>query len=178
MPSKRQVPEQIAFGPHHPELDEVNLRILAALHRDPRLSMSALARAVGLSAPTVTQRVRRMEEAGIITGFSMLVDPAALGLPVTGLVRVRPGPGQLPKLIELAQSHPQVSACDRITGEDCVILRVHAATVEGLEGVLDRLLLFGQTTTSIVVSQPVAPRPLPLPEIGAFDPTTGRTGRS
>lgn len=104
-----------------------------------------------------------MEEVGIITGFRMTVDPAAIGLPVTGLVRVRPGPNQLPGLMKAAHEHPQVTACDRITGEDCVVIRLHAATVPALESVLDEFLLYGQTTTSIVVSQPVPARPLPLP---------------
>lgn len=164
MPTKSKATIAPAFGPPHPDLDAANLRILAALQDDPRLSMSALARVVGMSAPTVTQRVRNMEEAGIIRGFQLVLDPAAIGLPVTGVVRVRPGPGQLPKLIELAQRHPQVTACDRITGEDCVVIRLHAATVPALESVLDEFLLFGQTTTSIVVSEPVPARPLPLPD--------------
>jgi Transcriptional regulators len=164
MPSKSTKSPVSAFGPRHPELDQVNLRLLAVLQADPRLSMSALARTVGMSAPAVTARVRRMEEVGIITGFHVTVDPAAIGLPVTGLVRVRPGPGQLPGLMKAARNHPQVTACDRITGEDCVVIRLHAATVPALESVLDEFLLYGQTTTSIVVSQPVPPRPLPLPE--------------
>lgn len=164
MPSKSKKSPTLAFGPRHPELDDVNVRLLSVLQDDPRLSMSALARAVGMSAPAVTARVRRMQEVGIIAGFHLTVDPAAIGLPVTGLVRVRPGPSQLPGLMAAARNHPHVTSCDRITGEDCVVIRLHAATVAALETVLDDFLLYGQTTTSIVVSQPVPPRPLPLPE--------------
>lgn len=105
-----------------------------------------------------------MEQAGIISGYHLTIDPAAIGLPVAGVVRVRPGPDQLPGLMKAAREHPQVTACDRITGEDCLVIRLHAATVPALESVLDEFLLYGQTTTSIVVSQPVPPRPLPLPE--------------
>lgn len=141
----------------------MNVRLLTELHRNPRLSMSALARIVGMSAPAVTDRVRRLEEEGVITGFRMTVDPAALGLPVTSLVRVRPGPGQLPNLMALAADHEQVSECHRLTGEDCLLLKIHTATIDGLEAVLDEFLLYGQTTTSLVVATPVNPRPLPLP---------------
>jgi Lrp/AsnC family leucine-responsive transcriptional regulator len=95
----------------------------------------------------------------------MDVDPAALGLPVTAWARVRPSAGQLPKVAELAASLPQITECHRITGEDCFLLKVHAAAVDQLEEVLDQFLLYGQTVTSIVVSTPVAPRPLPVPAV-------------
>ncbi len=125
-------------------LDEVNLRLLSELHDNPRLSMSELARRVGMSAPAVTERVQRLEAAGVIVGYRMEVDPAALGMPVTAWVRIRPGPGQLPKIARAAQATPQVAECHRITGEDCFLLRVHAPTIGDLEEVLDRFLLLGQ----------------------------------
>ncbi len=143
-------------------LDAVNLRLLRELHGNPRLSMAELARRVGMSAPAVTERVQRLERLGVIAGFRMDVDPAALGMPVTAIVRIRPGPGQLPKIAEEARNTPQVVECLRITGEDCFIMKVHGPSIGQLEEVLDRFLLFGQTTTSIVVSTPVPIRPLPL----------------
>jgi Lrp/AsnC family leucine-responsive transcriptional regulator len=143
-------------------LDPINVRLLAELHGNARLSMSELARRVGMSAPAVTERVQRLEAAGVITGFRMDVDPVALGMPVTALVRVRPGPGQLPKIAEAARDTPQVVECHRITGEDCFFLKVHAPSLSELEEILDRFLLFGQTTSSIVVSTPVPLRPLPF----------------
>ena len=142
-------------------LDEVNRRLLTELHREPRVSMSELARRVGMSAPAVTERVQRMERDGVITGFRMEVDPAALGLPVTAIVRVRPGPGQLPKVAAAAQETPEVVECHRITGEDCFLIKMHAPSIQELELLLDRFLIFGQTTTSIVVSTPVPARALP-----------------
>lgn len=142
-------------------LDDVNRRLLTELHRDPRMSMSELARRAGMSAPAVTERVQRMERDGVITGFRMEVDPAALGLPVTALVRVRPGPGQLPKIAAAAQDTPEVVECFRITGEDCFLIKMHAPSIQDMERLLDRFLLFGQTTTSIVVSTPVPARALP-----------------
>ncbi|GAA3258765.1 Lrp/AsnC family transcriptional regulator [Dactylosporangium siamense] len=145
-------------------MDAVNLRVLAELQANPRLSMSELGRRVGMSAPAVTERVQRLEAAGVILGYRMDIDPAALGMPATALVRIRPGPGQLPKITQLAQETPQVVECHRITGEDCFLLKVHAPSIGELEELLDRFLLYGQTTTSIVVSTPVPPRPLPLPD--------------
>jgi Lrp/AsnC family leucine-responsive transcriptional regulator len=142
-------------------LDETNRRLLAELNAEPRVSMSELARRVGMSAPAVTERVQRMERDGVITGFRMEVDPAALGLPVTAFVRIRPGPGQLPKIATAAQRTPEVVECYRITGEDCFLLRMHAPSIADLERLLDGFLLFGQTTTSIVVSTPVPLRAVP-----------------
>jgi len=144
-------------------LDVVNLRLLSELQDNPRLSMSELARRVGMSAPAVTERVQRLEAAGVIVGYRMDIDPAALGMPVTALVRIRPGPGQLPKIALAAQETAQVVECHRITGEDCFLLKIRAPSIGELEEILDRFLLYGQTTSSIVVSTPVAARPLPLP---------------
>ena len=135
-------------------LDAINRLLLEELHRDPRMTMSALARRVGMSSPAVTERVQRMERTGVIRGFRMDVDPAAIGVPVAAWVRIRPGPGQLPKIVELMADMPNVSEGHRISGEDCFLVKVHAAAIEDLEQVLDRFLLFGQTITSILVSSP------------------------
>ncbi|HEY3501756.1 MAG TPA: Lrp/AsnC family transcriptional regulator [Actinocatenispora sp.] len=145
-------------------LDPTNLRLLRALANDPRLSMSALAREVGMSAPAVTERVARLERAGVIRGYRLDLDPAALGLPVAAWVRVRPGPGQLPKLADLAAATPEVVECHRITGEDCFLMKVHVAALDRLADVLDRFLPYGQTTSSLIVSSPVPPRSAPLPD--------------
>ena len=147
-------------GSQKPALDDVNRQLLIELQADPRISMSALARKIGMSSPAVTERVQRMERTGMITGYRMDVNPAALGLPVTAFARIRPAAGQLPKIAELAASLPAISECHRITGEDCFLLKVHAAAVEDLEAILDQFLLYGQTITSIVVSSPVPPRAL------------------
>ena len=139
-------------------LDETNKRILAELADDPRQSMSALGRRVGMSAPAVTERVQRLERLGVIRGYRLDIDPAAIGLPVAAWVRIRPGPGQLPKIAELAARTPQVSECHRISGEDCFLLKVHVPTIEDLEAVLDQFLIHGQTHSSFVVATPVPPR--------------------
>jgi Lrp/AsnC family leucine-responsive transcriptional regulator len=139
-------------------LDDVNIRLLAELSEDPRASATELARRVGMSAPAVRERVARLEEAGVIRGYRLEIDPAAIGLPVAAWVRLRPGPGQLPKIAELAAHTPEVSECHRISGEDCFLLKVHVASIEALEAVLDQFLMHGQTTSSFIVATPVPPR--------------------
>lgn len=163
MPAKpRQFPA-LALSSSSGLLDEVNVRLLQELQANPRITMSALGRQANMSAPAVTERVQRLEQAGVIR-YRLDVDPTALGLPVAAFARIRPAPGQLPKVAELAERLGQVTECHRITGEDCFLVKVHAATIPDLEAVLDQFLLYGQTVTSIVVSTPVPSRPLPLPD--------------
>lgn len=147
--------------------DARNVRILALLQGDPRMSISELARRVGMSAPATRERIQRMEDAGVIRGCRLEIDPAALGYPIAAFVRIRPMPGKLPKVAELAASLPQVVECHRITGEDCFMLKVGLDSLENLDVILDQFLIYGQTTTSIVQSTPVAPRHLPLPDSAA-----------
>ncbi len=155
-------------------LDDLNRRILAELLSDPRISMSALGRRVGLSSPAVTERVQRLERTGVISGYRVEIDPAALGLPVAAFVRVRPSAGQLPKIATLAESLGQVSECHRITGEDCFLIKVHAATIDGLEEILDQFLQYGQTVSSIVVTTPVPARSLPVTPPSSIATTSGK----
>lgn len=116
-----------------------------------------------MSAPAVTERVLRLRERGVIRREWLEIDQQALGLAVTAYVRVRPMPGALPKIIELAQATPEVVECHRVTGEDCFIMKIVAAHIGGLEALLDEFLLYGTTTSSLVVSSPVPLRTPPLP---------------
>lgn len=153
-----------AYAPPNGVLDEINRRLLEELQGDPRLTMTELGRRVGMSSPAVAERVRRLETNGVIAGYRLDVNPTALGLPLTTFIRVRPDPGQLPKVAELAQRIPEVVECHRITGEDCFIIKVHLPALDQLDRILDRFLVFGLTTTSLVQSSPVPLRALPLPE--------------
>jgi Lrp/AsnC family transcriptional regulator, leucine-responsive regulatory protein len=139
-------------------LDEVNRRLLDELGADPRATVAELARRVSMSAPAVRERLARLEQSGVIRGYRLDVDPAAIGLPVAAWVRIRPGPGQLPKIADLADRTPQVSECHRISGEDCFLLKVHVPAIEDLEAVLDQFLQYGQTHSSFIVATPVEPR--------------------
>ena len=146
-----------------PLRDDTNLALLRLLRDDPRLSVSELARRVKMSAPAVRERLQRLEEAGIV-GWRIALDAHALGFPVCAFVRVRPAPGQLSKVAELARRMPQVVECHRVTGEDCFVMKVHFEAIDQLDRVLDQFLAHGQTTTSLVQSTPVPPRLLPLPD--------------
>src|SRR2546421_1492101 len=146
------------------EIDPVNIRVLEELQRDPRLTMSELGRRVGMSSPAVTERVRRLEEAGVIRGYRLELNPTALGLPIAAYIRIRPNPGQLPRIAELARQIPEVVECHRVTGEDCFILKVHIPAIDQLDRLLDSFLLYGSTTTTIIQSSPVPLCPPPLPE--------------
>ena len=143
-------------------LDETNRRIVEELQADARLTMAELGRRVSLSPPAVAERVQRLERAGVITGYHASVDPKAIGFPIATVVRVRPASRQLHKIPEVAREIPEVVECYRITGEDCFFVKLHLRAMEDLEPILDRFVLYGQTTTSIVHSAPVGPRPLPL----------------
>ena len=163
MPKQLKRNALLTYTPSATVADPLNRRILGELQLNPRLTMTELGRRVGLSSPAVTERVRRLEESGVIRGYRLDVDPAALGLPMSAFIRVKPNAGQLPRVIDVATEIPEVIECHRVTGEDCLIIRVHLPSIDQLDRVLDAFLEFGNTTTSIVQSSPVPRRVLPLP---------------
>jgi Lrp/AsnC family leucine-responsive transcriptional regulator len=139
-------------------LDDANLRLIGELQRDARLSFAELGRRVGLSSPAVAERLARLEETGVITGYHAEVDPRALGFTLGAIVRIRPAPRELHKVAELAQRTPEVVECHRITGEDCYFMKAYVRDVEHLEDVIDQFAIYGQTTTSIMQTSPVPRR--------------------
>jgi Lrp/AsnC family leucine-responsive transcriptional regulator len=152
---------RLSFGDNMAVLDAVDHQIITELVADGRLPVAELGRRVSLSAPATAERVRRLEQAGVITGYRAEVNPRALGYPLAAIVRVRPSAGQLRKIADLAAEIPQISECHRITGEDCFYIKLHLRSIEELPELLDRFLLFGQTTTSIVNDSPIPARALP-----------------
>jgi Lrp/AsnC family leucine-responsive transcriptional regulator len=164
IPSKRKKTSPIASRTAEPSLDATNLAILRHLSAQPGMAIRELARRVDMSAPAVNERVLRLKEARVIKREWLEVDPQALGLAVSAYVRVRPMPGGLAKIVKLAQSTPEVVECHRVTGEDCLVMKVLAASVQDLESLLDRFLMHGNTTSSLIVSSPVPPRNPPLPQ--------------
>jgi len=150
-------------------LDEIDRRLLEELSADGRLTMAELGRRISLSPPAVAERVQRLERTGVITGYQAVVDPKAIGYPIAAVVRVRPASRQLQKIPEIARATPEVVECYRITGEDCFFLKLHLHSMDDLEEILDRFVVYGQTTTSIIHSAPVANRPLPLVENHSSD---------
>src|SRR5690348_14939508 len=148
-------------------LDDVNRRLLAELQADARVSLAELGRRVGLSSPAVAERLGRLERDGVIRGYRADIDPRALGYALSAVIRIRPAPRQIAEVARRARETPEVVACDRITGDDCFVLRAHVRDVDHLEEVIDRFTLFGQTTTSIVQSSPVPARGVDLGEEAA-----------
>lgn len=143
-------------------MDETDHRLLRELQENARLSLAELGRRVNLSSPAVAERLQRLERTGAITGYRAEVDPKAIGYPIAAFVRIRPTTRQLQKIPELAREVPQVVECHRVTGEDCFVLKLHLRAMDDLEAILDRFIVLGQTTTSIIHSSPVAGRPLEL----------------
>jgi Lrp/AsnC family transcriptional regulator, leucine-responsive regulatory protein len=147
------------------EIDAVDARILAALVDDARASVAVLSRLVGLSAPTVSERIARLEEAGVIEGYTLTVSPKALGLPIAAWLRIRPVPGQLQRVAEILRELPEIVECDRITGEDCFIARAHVASIDALEKLIDQVIPYATTNTSIIQSSPIKRRLPPIPRL-------------
>ncbi len=141
-------------------IDPVDRKLLSALIDNARISTAELARTVGLSAPSVAERLRRLEEAGVIEGYTVRINPEALGLPISAWLRIRPIPGALGTVAEILKNLPEIVECDRITGEDCFLARAHVPSVTDLEALIDEIIPHAMTNTSIIQSSPV-PRRLP-----------------
>jgi Lrp/AsnC family transcriptional regulator, leucine-responsive regulatory protein len=144
------------------DLDAVDLKILRILVDDARASVAEIARSVGMSAPSVSERIKRLQEGGTIEGYTIRINPAAFGLPLAAWLRIRPVPGQLATVTDILKDIPEIATCDRVTGEDCFIARVHVGSVTDLERVIDRIIPYAMTNTSIIQSSPVSER-LPMP---------------
>ena len=157
MPAKTSAIRPIAV---ESTIDVTDRRILAELQADGRLSLAEIGRRVGLSSPAVAERLSRLRRDGVITGIHARVDPRALGLALSAVIRIRPAPGLLRNVAALAVETPEVVECLRVTGDDCFVMRAHVRDVLHLEEVLDRFAVLGQTTTAIVQSAPVEGRGL------------------
>jgi Lrp/AsnC family leucine-responsive transcriptional regulator len=132
-------------------LDPLGWKLLAELQADARASFAELGRRVGLSTPAVAERVRRMEDEGIIRAYRAEIDPASIGLPVTAFIRMSIVGNVLTQLTECVHTMPEIVECHRGTGEDSFILKVHTVNVDHLKNVIDRLTPFGTTSTSLVL---------------------------
>jgi len=144
-------------------LDDVDWRLLELLQADGRLSFSELGRRVSLSGSAVTERVRRLEERGVITGYAASIDTTKLGLPIEALVRARVRSLDTPRFRTSVLPLPQVVAADHVTGEECWVLRVLCRDTAELEELLEKVQRYGETSTSLVLSSPLKRRPLSQP---------------
>lgn len=143
-------------------MDATGWQILQALQEDARVSFTELGRRVGLSAPAVAERVRRLEEAGVISGYHAQVNPEKIGLPLSAIIRISLTYERSVQISALVKELPEVLECHRITGEDCMIVKVVVSSVAHLEELINRLGPYGRTTTSVILSSPVTRRTLGL----------------
>jgi len=139
-------------------IDDIDRKILKQLQLDARTSYAELGRRVGLTTPAVIERVRKLEDAGIITGYRAEIDTAKVGLPITAFVRMSITGVDYSRIIEVATKANEVLECHRGTGGDSFIIKVAVSSVEHLQQVIDKLTPYGITTTAIVLSSPVKRR--------------------
>jgi Lrp/AsnC family leucine-responsive transcriptional regulator len=162
MPSEQRDFIRQAFEIPEALLDATDRRITAELQAEPRLRVAELARRIGLSGPATADRLRRLEDTGTLS-YRADVDPRALGYTLFAIVRISPSGGGLRLIPGIAREVPAITECYRITGEDCYFMKLHLHSIDELEPILDLFTPHGRTTTSIVHSAPVQPRPLPIP---------------
>ncbi|SIS73670.1 Lrp/AsnC family transcriptional regulator [Alicyclobacillus vulcanalis] len=143
------------------ELDEMDWKILEHLQLNARISYRELGDLVRLSPPAVAERIRKMEDAGVIRHYRASVDTKKVGYDVQCFIRLTVHGGRYASAIAAAQEQPEVLECHRITGDACLLLKVVASSMEHLERVIDALLPFGQIVTSLVLSTPIPERPIP-----------------
>jgi Lrp/AsnC family leucine-responsive transcriptional regulator len=140
------------------ELDSTDHAIIDNLQRDGRTSVAQLARAINLSASATADRVRRLTEGGVITGYSITVDPEALGYTVTAFVRLAYPTGNYKPFHDLVETLPEIIEAHHVTGADCFIIKVLARSMRDLERITGRLATLGGITTNVVYSSPVPSR--------------------
>lgn len=143
-------------------LDETDQRMLEALARNARISLKELAEAAGLSSPSAAERLRRLEERGVISAFTVDIAPEAIGYPLQAIIRIRPLPGQLHVVERIIQETPEFIECDKVTGDDCFIGRLVVRSMGELDGILDKITERAETNTSMIKATPVKRRLPPL----------------
>ncbi|MDY8109278.1 Lrp/AsnC family transcriptional regulator [Fulvimarina sp. 2208YS6-2-32] len=143
------------------DMDRLDRKIIRALHRDGRMTAKALSQLVGLSQPSIAERIKRLMETGALR-FTIAADPKSLGYPITAIVRISPLPGELNRVEALIAKLPEVTQCDKVTGQDAFFCRLHLKDIGDLDVILSKVSQFATTNTSIVKSSPVEARLPPL----------------
>ncbi|MHC1781809.1 MAG: Lrp/AsnC family transcriptional regulator [Anaerolineaceae bacterium] len=146
-------------------LDEIDLAILNSLQENARLPFAEVGRAIGLTAPAISERVHKMEDAGIITGYHSAVDNTRAGLPIMVFVQLSLPPGRSRDVTVMIRGMPEVLECHHVTGQDCFVIKAAVPDMEGLQVLIEHLGHFGKTTTSVVLNAPVTRRTIDLPAI-------------
>lgn len=139
-------------------LDDIDRHIISLLQNNARMPINVLAKHIGLSAPGAAERLHKLEERGIIRAFTIEIDPHALGYSLQAIVRIKPLPGKLKIIHTLLENIPELSECDKVTGEDCFIARLHLRSIEHLDFILEKITDYAETNTAIVKSKTVKRR--------------------
>lgn len=144
-------------------IDAIDWKILKELQENARISYAELGRRIGLTTPAVIERVRKLEDAQIITGYKAEIDTAKVGLPILAFIRMSISGVDYSRIIEVAENTKEILECHRGTGGDSFIMKVAVSDVANLQDLIDRLTPYGITTTSIVLSSPVKSRVIDKP---------------
>jgi Lrp/AsnC family leucine-responsive transcriptional regulator len=157
--------------PNKIDLDALSWKILEALQQNARISFAELGRNIGLSTPAVAERVHRLEEAGVITGYHASIDSTKIGVPIRILVRltIPGGEVQINRTVTVLKELSEISRCHRITGSESFIIEADVVSIRHLEALIDRLSALGATSTSTVLSSPVERRNYQARQVEAFD---------
>jgi Lrp/AsnC family leucine-responsive transcriptional regulator len=160
--------------PNRIDLDSLAWKILEALQQNARISFAELGRKIGLSTPAVAERVHRLEEAGVITGYHASLDSSKVGVPIRVMVRltIPGGEQQISRTVAVLKELPEISRCHRITGSESFIIEADVVSIRHLEALIDRLSALGATSTSTVLSSPVERRGYQAKQIESFQKFT------
>ncbi len=139
-------------------IDTTDRAIIAALNENGRMTVRDLAEQIGMSSPSVTERIHKLQDTGAIRGYTIVVDPTVFGLGITAHVRVRAMPGEVKRVAQMLIDTPEIVEADHVTGEDCFLAKVMVCDLQELEAVIDRFLPFSSTDTAIIQSSVVAGR--------------------
>ncbi|UXI04253.1 Lrp/AsnC family transcriptional regulator [Photobacterium sp. TY1-4] len=142
-------------------LDAIDSQILTLLDTNARLPVAEIARAVNMSSPSINERLKKMEEHGVIAGYTVELDPESFGYPLMAIVRMRQHPGKIKQLEAMIERIPEIIECDKVTGEDCFFARICFESMSQLDDVLDKVSTLADTNTSIIKSTLVKRRNVP-----------------
>ena len=138
------------------KLDETDKKIIEILQEDGRISMKDLGKLIGLTSPAVSERIKRLENCGIISGYKAIINPDALGRNIKAFIHISlPGSQSYAEFLENAKNDPRIVECHHITGDDCSLLKVLVSDMQELESVIDSIKKIGSTKTSVILSTPI-----------------------
>ena len=138
------------------KLDETDRKIIEILQEDGRISMKDLGKLIGLTSPAVSERIKRLENCGIISGYKAIINPDALGRNIKAFIHISlPGSQRYAEFLENAKNDPRIVECHHITGDDCSLLKVLVSDMQELESVIDSIKKIGSTKTSVILSTPI-----------------------